>query len=286
MKQLSLAHRHFALSVAALALAMGIAADSRAATVYAFSEQAISNLTITPTITPTTAVTTFAQDSTTLNGSGSSNSNPTDPAQAFQGGTPQSGPNNFLRYATGDPPTSPTVPPTFTRADGLIGSGGSASTVVSESYLNAVSANTATGAAGLGASFSFLGTGAALSIAYNYQNSIFVYTDTNLGSAAADYHFGITIKDAATNSVVNNFASANTNLSLSAPPPSGQINRNGTDTFTTSVLTAGTTYTITFSSTVQTAVTVLVPEPASVTLMGIGGVVVLGMHFRRRKAIA
>jgi len=295
MKQLSLAHRHFALSVAALALAMGIAADSRAATVYGYSTQTISNLQILPTgsiaIQTPPGVTTFAQDGTTFNGSGASNSNALDPAQAYQGAGAGPPPNTFGRFAPGDPPISPVG--NFTRGDALIAANLTSSSVVAESYLSAVTANAATASAGLGASFNFTPTVTALTITYDWANRLFVYSDGPGGTASADYHFGITIRDT-TNSnpqtnVVFNFASTNTNLSLSAPPPSGEIIKNGTDnTGSITGLVVGRLYSITFSSTAQTSLTTssVIPEPASVVLMGIGGVVVLGMHFRRRKAIA
>jgi hypothetical protein len=277
--------RWLAPTAAALALAAASTGVARADIAYAFAEQTITNVAITPTVTFTTATSTSAQDSATINGSGTSASDPLDALQTFLGGTPAAPQNSFVRYATGNPPASPTTPPSFTRADALIttsgqGTGINSAAVVAESFLNTTTVghpNTETGNSGDTASVSFtLSTATALSISYGFANDLFVFS-TGVASASANYHFNITIKDGAGN-VVFTSATGNTNLSLSAPPQGAEVIKSGSETVTTPVLSTGTTYTMSVSSTAQSEVTA-VPEPASLALLGLG--VLISLHFRR-----
>jgi len=293
MKRISLT-RLLALAVAASALIAGASTGAKAAPVYAFSEQTISGVVITPVgaSTPVGGVTTVTQDSSTLNGSGGSNSDPLDAPQAYQGGAPAAPQNFFARYAPGLIPVSPVAGGTFTRGDAQIASIASMtnlSSVVAESYLPGPGTSSATGSGGLAASFSFIpNTSTAFTITYNYANDAYVFVGPGPGggNATADYHFGISIKDSAGN-IVFNSATANTNLSLSAPPPGGEIIRSGSEAVVTPVLTGGQTYTMIFSSTAQTSVTTLIPEPASVSLFGIGTFSVLALaRVRNRKTKA
>jgi len=275
-----------AAGLAWLAIAGGWAATARADIAYAFAEQTISGLSITPTVTATSPVSTFTQDSSTLNGSGLSNSNPTDALQAYQGGLPAAPQNFFLRYAPGSPPVSPVG--NFTRGDvaiPVLSGPTNSSSVVAESYLNGAGPQSETGSAGLGASFSFTpsATG-ALTISYNFSNDLFVFT-TGLGSAAGNYHFDITIKDAA-GAVVFNANTANTNLSLTAPPNGAEVIRSGAEAVVTPVLTAGTGYTLIFSSTAQSSVTIAaVPEPGAATLVAASGALALVVGAVRRRSL-
>lgn len=279
--------RRLAVIAVALALAHAAPREARADISYGFAEQTISGLSITPTVTLPDGITTSTQDSTTFNGSGGSNSNPLDALQSFQGGSPASGQNFFARYAPGNPPVSPTSPPSFTRADALIASiasGSNSSSVVAESFIGTGpgSPTSETGSGGLSASFSFtVGTATALTIAYTFANDLFVFT-TGAGNATANYHFNITIKDAAGNPVFNS-STTNTNLSLTAPPPGGEVIRTGTESVVTPTLSVGTLYSITFSSTAQSTVTA-VPEPASLAMLAVGSLIAIGYRRSRRRA--
>jgi hypothetical protein len=284
-KRLRRLTRRLATALVALALVGGWAANARADIAYAFAEQTISALSISPAGTPVGGVSTFTQDSSTVNGSGISNSATLDAPQAYQGGAPPAPENLFTRYAPGSPPVSPTTPADFTRGDVVIASLAAAtnsSSVVAESYLNSATPKTETGNGGLGASFSFRPTTAGpLTITYSYSNDIFAFT-TGSGSASANYHFDITIKDAA-GTVVFNSATPETNLSLSAPPQGGEIIRSGTQSVTSPSLLTTTNYTVIFSSTAQSSVAA-VPEPDVVALVGAGGALTLAVGAARRRA--
>ena len=291
MRRISLTRR-LALAIAAAALVAGATTGAKAAPSYAFAEQTISGLTLSPTVTPAGPLTTVTLDGTTLNGLGTAQSNPLNVLQAYQGGAPPAPEDFYARYAPGNPPVSPVAGGTFTRGDAIIASLGQAtnsSSVVAESYLPGPGTASATGAGGLNASITFLPTVAGpLMLTYNYSNRAFVNVGPALGggNATADYHFTISIKDSA-GTVVFNSSTANTNLSLSAPPNGAEVIRSGTETVTTPALTLGTTYTVTFSSTAQTSVTTVIPEPASMSLFGIGTFSVLALaRVRNRKAKA
>ena len=66
--------------------------------------------------------------------------------------------------------------------------------------------------------------------------------------------------------------SANTNLTLSAPPQGGEIIKSGNDVVSTAVLTAGQAYTLIFTEKTATSVALAaVPEPGSMTLAAMAG---------------
>jgi len=274
-----------------LALATGWAADARADIAYAFAEQTITGLTITPTITVGAAgVITSTQANTTINGSGLSNSNPLDTPQAYQGGGPPAPENFFARYAPGSPPVSPVG--NFTRADAaipILSGPTNNSSVVSESYLNTASAppaTTETGGSQLTASLSFtVPTATPLTISYGFSNQIFGFV-TGAGTATASFKFGFTIKEATTGAVVFSSAPAANNVTIAVPPPGvEQITLVGVSgPIVTPVLSAGTVYSLAFSSSASTSVTG-VPEPGSMSLVAMGGVLTLAVGVvRRRKA--
>jgi len=282
--------RQLAAGLTLLSLAGGWATSARAAIAYGFATQTISNLSISPTVTPTSAVTFTTQDGASVNGSGTTLFDALDVLQTYIGGVPPAPENFFARYAPGNPPVSPTIPSSFTRGDAAIPTPSgpmNTSSVVSESYLNAADGPSSEGASsGLNASFSFtVATSSALSITYDYANRAFVYTDGGQ-NASSDYHFNITIKDAAGN-IVFTSATGNTNLSLVAPPPGGEVIRTGSETVTTAptLLTPGVGYTLIFSSTSQSGVRA-VPEPSVFAMLGVAGVFGLGYYRKTRRVRA
>ena len=273
--------RRLAVGLAALTLFAGWGGAARADYAYGFATQTISNLTITPGITPNGAVTTSTSDGATLNGSGIANSNALNAAQAYIGGAPPAPGDFYFRYAPGATPVSPAG--NFTRGDAVIASlvPPNSSSVVAESFLNTTTPTTETGNSGLTASLLFTPTvTGALAINYNFANDAYVFF-TGGGNASASYNFNITIKDLA-GAILFSSSTASTNLSLAAPPNGGEIIRTGNETVTTGSLTAGTSYSLIFSSTAQSSATV-VPEPASMALLGVGGLVTLAV-FRTRRA--
>jgi len=286
----------FSLQLAAglvgLALIGGWATDARADIGYAYAEQTISGLAITPTapLTLVGLVNTTTQDNTTQNGSGLSNSDPLNALEAYQplSGYPGPGQDSYVRFATGNPPTSRVG--NFTRADVVIASlapGTNSSSVVSESFLNTTQSpavSTETGGSGLTASLGFtLSSATALTLSYNWANDIFAF-NTGGASATANFKFNITIKNATTGAVVFSSATSTTNVSLAAPPSGNEIGPiTGTDTVTTPTLATGVTYSLVFSSTAQTSVQAAVPEPGSMSLVAAAGVLTLVVGAVRRR---
>jgi len=278
--------RQLAAIVVVLGLSQATPRQAWADFAYAFAQQTITNLSVSPTVTTTFTVS--AQDATTLNGSGSSNSDAGDPLQAYQGGLPMAPQNFFARYAPGSPPVSPTAPPSFTRGDVLFtgtSPGVNSSAVVSESLINTGlgSPNSETATSGLTVSGNFtLGTSSALTISYNYANDIFVFT-TASGTAKANFNFTITIKDASGAVVFASQTNA-TNVNLAAPPQGAEQINSGMEAVVTPLLAAGTQYTIIFSEQSQTTVTA-VPEPGSLSLalLAIGGLIPIGYRMKRRQ---
>jgi len=291
MKRIQYRLRQLAVIAVVLGLSQAIPREARADFAYAFAQQTISNLTVTPGVVPVGTFTSSAQDSTTLNGSGSSNSDPMNPLQAYQGGLPMAPQNFFARYAPGSPPVSPTVPPSFTRGDVLFTTGGpgvNSGAVVSESLISTGGGNptSETAQAGLTAALNFtLATSSALTIAYSYANDIFVFT-TGPSTAKANFNFSITIKDAS-GAIVFASQTNPTNVNLAAPPQGAEQINSGMEAVVTPLLAAGTQYSIVFSVQSQTSVTALnpVPEPGSLSLalLAIGGLIPIGYRMKRRR---
>src|SRR5947209_3413959 len=109
MKRNSVLSRARPAAFAAAFLTALCVAPARADVAYAFAEQTISGLSVTPatgTFSATTPVATITSDASTINGSGGSNSDPVDAPQAYLGTPPPPPQNDFAQYATfaGGPP--------------------------------------------------------------------------------------------------------------------------------------------------------------------------------------
>jgi hypothetical protein len=263
-------------AVAASALVAGLAGSARADIAYGYAEQTISNVMLTPasgSLGGVTIVNTSTTDGATVGGSGISNSDPVDAPQTYFG--PSAPPENtFVRTAPGNPPSAAS----FTRGDVQIaglGTGNPVGNVVSESMLNGTGNHSETGQSTLTATVTFTPSASgALTIKYNFANDLYAVA-TGGGSATASYNFDFTIKDSAGNIVFRYGStpqSANTNLTLSAPPQGNEIIASGMDSVTTSSLNAGQTYTLAFSEKTATSVTLAaVPEPGPIALAAVAG---------------
>jgi hypothetical protein len=297
-------HR-WAIVATVVAFTISGAANARADFAYAFAQETVSNMSVTrgtslmlvPVASATTAGATF-------NGSGSSTSDALDALQAYLGASPAPPQNYFQRYAgfpspsplpAGSAPNGVTTGPgplaDFTRGDSLISNSGTTFSVVAESYRTTGFAG---GTSGLLASFSFIpATTGAATISYNYANDLYASAQGAQASAQASYQFNFTIKDAAGLQVAS-LQSPSTNLGLGVPPNGGEIVRSGSESFTTSSLTAGAQYTVTVSESAQTFAQPTAgpfltpsPEPGSIILTGLGIALFLthGTLRRGRKAV-
>jgi hypothetical protein len=280
-----------AAGAAALALVAGLSASARAQSIaYGYAEQTISNVMLLPasgTLGGITITNTSTLDGATTDGSGVSKSDAVDAAQTYFG--PSAPPENtFVRTATGNPPSAAS----FTRGDVQIaglGTGSPVGNVVSESMLNGVGPHSETGNSALTASVNFTPSATGvLSIRYTYANDIYVVTTGPGGASTASYNFDFNIRNAAgllVYSYGTSPLSANTNLTLSAPPQVPEIIRSGTDTVATVSLNAGQTYTLTFTEKTATSVSLAaIPEPAPIALAAVaGGLTIATGAIRRRR---
>jgi hypothetical protein len=272
--------------LAASALMAGLAASARADIAYAYAEQTISNVSLTPasgTLSSVSVQDTSTLDGATVNGNGTSRSDPLDAPQTYFGPSPPPE-NTFARTALGNPPSGVS----FTRGDVQIANLNTSAVgnAVSESLLNGGGPASETGNSALTATVQFTpSANTVLNIGYHYANDLYAVT-TGAGVATASYNFDFTIKDSSGN-VVYQYGSSplstNTNLTGSAPPQSPEIIRSGSDTVTTPTLLAGTTYTLVFTDKTATSVALAaVPEPGTMTLAAMaGGLMIISGAFRR-----
>ena len=280
-------------ALSALAIVAGLTTQVRADIAYGYAQQTISNVSLTATsgtLNGVTLVNTSTLDGATVNGSGISKSDPLDALQTYFGpGAPPE--NTFTRTALGAPPAGVS----FTRGDVQIlgvGTPIASASVVSESLLNGSGPSSETANSALTATVTFTpSVTSTLAVTYSYANDIYVAT-TGAGAATASYNFDFTIKNAA-GLIVFQYgaspASANTNASLSAPPPGGEVIRSGTDTVTTtSTLVGGQNYTLIFSVKSASSVTIAaVPEPSPIALLGVMGTIGgAASQWKRRRAKA
>jgi hypothetical protein len=294
------------VSVVAFALSVGWAGLARADIAYAYAQETISSLSVTPatgTLTTVGAINTGTNDAATVGALGAVHSDPTDAPQAYVGTPPPPPENYFVKYAA-FPVASPlplgTLPNGVTTGPGPLASFArgdvqlfptppgttplNSGSVVSEGYLNTFTTGAGSSVFSITRSFMPSAT-TAVSISYNFANDIYLVV-TGAGTSQASYKFDVTVKDAAGNTIFDQ-ATSNTNISLASPPNGGEIIKSGSETLTTPTLTGGATYTIIFSGSSSTFVSTpnpMVPEPSSMALVANAGVVtiaLLGMLRRR-----
>lgn len=293
-----LRHRIVA-GVAALAMMAGFSTAARADVAYAYSQQQITGL-IVSSVTASGSIQTGSNSGASF-ATGASATDPTDAPQSYLGPNPVPAENLFTHVATfpgADPQPAGTAPigmstgaslQNFTRGDvayassALFTSGVSVNNVA-ESYLN-TGTGTASGTGGwtLTASFT-VSASTSIVINYNYANSLYTYTSNNTGSAQANYHFDVTVKDQSGNSVFVADPSA-VNHSFGSPPNnSSMLNTTGSGSVTTGILTAGQLYTIVVSGNENTFVRLAVPEPGPLVLAGVAGGLALAAGLKRKLA--
>jgi hypothetical protein len=293
--------QRLAAGVAALAVTAALTGHAHGASVaYAFAQQTISDLSLVPgsgTLSVTGSVVTGTTDASTQNGTGISHADPVDALQSYLGTPPPPPENDFNKYATfpgGSPIASGTAPTglvggatlaPFSRGDSLITgvTSTSSASVVAESYVNGTPSHES-GSGALSATVTITPSASTtLAISYTFANDAYVMSSAGTnGGAQAQFHFNITIKDAAGN-VVFNSTTANTNLSLGSPPNGPEVIGSGSETVTTGTLTGGNAYTVIFSQSAATFVSPPIPEPSSVVMAGSAiAIGLIGARLRRR----
>jgi PEP-CTERM motif len=269
------------IPIFAAAMIIGSAGIARA-TPYAFASNNITGLTITNSdgtdLTFISSATTNISDSAQFGGFGPSGfqnagllGNALTINQAYSGPGPAPaasftpvGPGNF----------------TGTRAHAAIGagtnsSGGVSMTTVAEGYGSALGNSNADNGASI--TVTVMGAGQAVTLSFSDAIDLIASTAAVANeSATAGITSSFTITQTGSNTPLATFEPATFNQQVTSQagvPPTSSVTDTSPYTSTTPVLTSGITYTISFSSQsseqIIPSTTSAVPEPASLTLLGI-----------------
>jgi len=249
-----------AIGAAAIGAAAIVAQPSaaRAALVYSYAEQTISNVQITGAGLGTLTLSALSgSNSATLGGSGVSTSGTNDAPEAYQGAPPPAPENSFVKYSTaGGGPQSGN----FARGDSLVGA--AASAVAETATASPLSLDTASSDWIFASTFT--STGSSVSISLDYSNDILAQTSDPGATAQASFTMNFTVQDQ--HGHTSRAAPVELNASLSSPLNSPELIGSGSLSIPLSLanLTSGDTYTVTiaghaFSSALASAV----PEPMS-----------------------
>jgi len=282
------------LVAAVLAMTVGAATCARADMTYAFAQQQA-----TFTVNGAGITGSFSSSSTsaeaTVNGSGSSNSDPVDALQAYLGAAPPAPQNDFSRYSS-FVATSPPGPQagSFTRGDALLTSPanlfttGANTSNVAESFLNSTSGSgpeTGAGSWSLNGSFTAAAGTNSVGVDFSWNNDILASV-TGGGTASGSFKVTIAVKDQHSHEVEATLADLN--AARSAPPNSTESITSGVGSLSLGLggLTAGDTMSISITGTELSSVSALapVPEPATIVMAGVGGVLALAVSALRRRS--
>jgi hypothetical protein len=269
---------------------MGWLGSSKADISYSYAQQTVTGLTVTGTgLTNGTMTGTTSSAAAVVNGVGVATNNPTDTLQAYLGAAPPAPQNDFMKYsaAGGGPQVGD-----FSRGDAritgssLFAASGMSASNVAESFIS--TANTGpglgTGTGSWSLAGTFTSTGTSVAIGFGWNNDILDLVSGVAASAESSFKMLITIQDQHGHQVIADPAELNTGLS--APPNNPETITSGTDSVSMSLagLTAGDVFTISISgSELSSAQIVAVPEPGSMALAGVGGVLALAFHAIRRR---
>jgi len=276
---------------AGLAIAAGWSGASRADVCYSYAEQTVNGILVTGTgLTNANMTGTTTSASAVLGGSGVANNSPTDTLEAYVGALPKAPENFYSKWGTvggGSPQTGD-----FSRGDAVL-SGTSMFTTGGMNTSNVAETQVSSGGTGLGLATgngnwslagTFKSTGTSVTIGYTYLNEILDLASGPLASAQSSYKFAISIKDQHGNEVDS--APLELNTVFSAPPNTPDFISSGSNTQTLSLtgMTAGDVLTISISGSELSSGLIAVPEPGSMALAGLGGIVVLAFRASRLRA--